>query len=136
MMVVRYSNEVLKPLIIYQKFDIPGTYMRTFVEDERLDLLDFLSDIKGFFLTIGLQNHHHSCRLAYSKCLWTVFLHLAEKILIYVFPIYDSGCRGKCCSYIKHFRWSLCRFSYSYDRYLWRSKICITEVKKQYFKES
>lgn len=123
MMVVRYSNEVLKPLIIYQKFDILGTYMRTFVEDERL--LDFLPDIKGFFLTIGLQNHHHSCRLA-------------GKILIYVlmFIFIHSGGRDKCCSYIKHFRWSICRFSYSYDRYLWRSKICITEVKKQGFKES
>jgi hypothetical protein len=69
MMVVRYSNEVLKPLIIYQKFDIRGTYVPTFVEDKRPDLLDFLPEIKGVFLTIGLQNNHHSCRLAYSKCL-------------------------------------------------------------------
>jgi hypothetical protein len=136
MMVVRYSNEVLKLIIIYQKFDIPGTYMRTFVEDERLDLSDFLPD--GFFLTIGLQNRYYSCRLAYSKCLGTsVFLHMAGKILIYVLMfIYDSGGRRKCCSYIKHFRWSICMFSYSYDRYFWRSKICITEVKKQCFKES
>jgi hypothetical protein len=44
--------------------------MRFCVKDERLDLLDFLPDIKGFFQTIGLQNHHHPCRLADSKCLW------------------------------------------------------------------
>jgi len=97
-MVVRYINEVLKPLIIYQKFDNPGINMHACVKDKRLDLLDFLPDIKGFFQTIGLQNHHHRCRLAYSKCLWTsVFLHMAGKILIYVLMFtYDSGSRGKC----------------------------------------
>jgi hypothetical protein len=112
MMVVRYSNEVLKPLIIYQKFDIRGTYVPTFVEDKRPDLLDFLPEIKGVFLTIGLQNNHHSCRLAYSKCLWTsVFLHMAGKILIYVLMfIYDSKKSTLCCSYIKHFRWFICVF--------------------------
>jgi hypothetical protein len=56
MIVVRYSNEVLRPPIINQKFDIPGTYMNPCVKDKRLDLLDFLPN-KGF--------------LADSKCLWT-----------------------------------------------------------------
>jgi hypothetical protein len=93
MMVVLYSSEVLRPLTKYQKFDIPGTYMRACVKDERLDLLDFLPDLKGSFLTIELQNHHHSCRLAYSKCLWTsVFLPIAGGALIYVSMLmYSSG---------------------------------------------
>jgi hypothetical protein len=92
-MVVLYSNEVLRPLNIYQKFDIPGLYMRACVKDERLDLLDFLPDIKGSFRTIELQNHHHSCRLADGKCLWTsVFLPIAGKILIYILMfMYNSG---------------------------------------------
>ena len=73
MMVVRYSNEVLRPPI-YEKFYFPGTYMRFCVTDERLDLLDFMPDIKGFFKTIGFQNHHHCCRLADSKWLWNGLL--------------------------------------------------------------
>jgi RsiW-degrading membrane proteinase PrsW (M82 family) len=98
-MVVCYSNKVLKPLIICQKFDIHGTYMRACVNDERLDLLDFLPDIKGFFQTIGLQNHQHSCSLTDSKCLWTsVFLPMARKILIHVLMfMYNSGRKPKCC---------------------------------------
>ena len=47
-MVVRYSNEVTKIPIIYQKFDILEQYMRTLVEDERLDLLDFLAVLRDF----------------------------------------------------------------------------------------
>lgn len=94
--------------------------------------------IKGSFLSIGLKKYHHSCRLADNKCLCTsVFLSIAGKILIYVLMFMcNSGRRGKCCYYIKHFCWSICRFSYSCDRYLWSSKICITEVKKESFKES
>src|SRR5215469_4819232 len=94
--------------------------------------------IKGSFLSIGLENYHHSCRLADNKGLCTIplhcyvlFLSIAGKILIYVLMfMYNSGKRGKCYYYIKHFCWSICRFSYSCDRYLWSSKICITEVKK------
>jgi hypothetical protein len=36
MIVVRYSNEVLRPPIINQKFDMPGTYMNPCVKDKRL----------------------------------------------------------------------------------------------------
>ena len=72
MMSVRFSDEVLKLHNIYQKFDIPETSTWVCVKGQRLDLLDFLPDIKGFFepfLAIELQICYRSCRLVYNKSL-------------------------------------------------------------------
>ncbi len=93
MMVVRFTNEVLNPLIIYQKFYLLGTYMCACVKDRRLDLLGSMPDIMGYFLTMGFQYHHPSYRLADSKCLWTsFFLPTTGKTLIYVLMfMYNSG---------------------------------------------
>lgn len=78
MIVVSFINEVQRPYIIHQKFDITETFMHAYVDD-------FHPDIKGFFLGIGLQNHHHSCRLDF--CVPPI----EGEILIYVLMfIYNS----------------------------------------------
>ena len=71
-MPVRFSDEVLKLHNIYQKFDIPETSTWVCVKGRRLDLLDFLPDIKGFFepfFAIELQIRYRSCRLVDNKSL-------------------------------------------------------------------
>ena len=64
-MSIRFSDEVLKLHNIHQKFDILETPIQV-----KLDLLDFLPNIKGFFepfLEIQMQIHYYSCRLIDSK---------------------------------------------------------------------